>query len=219
MGTCRSSGSVQRYRGGGGVNPGNIVDERDMLDERNALDKNGDLRKEVDDALAVADDLTREFASADMANGLLLSTLKGKDAVSVMGYYDGENVAINDRYFNEAMEQAYQECVKQGFHPSSGSKTGLQAVVAHEFGHALNDAVARKLGLGDLHAAADQIVAEARKATKHRGVVQMASKISVYATTSNAETIAEAVSDVYCNGAKAKAESRAVVDVIRRMLK
>lgn len=219
MGKRGSSSGVQRYRGGGGLNPGDILDERDMFDERNALGENGDLRKETDDALATLEDITRDFADADLANGLLVSTLKGKAANSTLGYYDGTNVAVNDKYFNEAMEQAYQECVKIGFHPSSGSKTGLQAVIAHELGHALTDAVGRKMGLGDIDAAAERIVKEARKSTSHRGVVQMAAKISRYATATNAETIAEAVSDVYCNGAKAAAESRAVVDTLRRMLK
>lgn len=217
MGTCRSSGSVQRYRGGGGIKPGDILDERDMFDERNALGENGDLRKETDDALAVLDDITRDFADADLANGLMLATLK--PGSSALGYYDGANIAVNDRYFNEAMEQAYQECVKIGFHPSSGNKTGLQAVVAHEFGHALTDAVGRKQGVFDIDSAADRIVAEARKSTSHRGVVQMAAKISRYATASNAETVAEAVADVYCNGTRAQAESRAIVDTIRRMLR
>ena len=63
------------------------------------------------------------------------------------------------------------------------------------------------------------IVNEARKQTKHRGVVQMASKISGYATHSNAEAIAEAISDCYCNGKKARAESKAIKSVVDKYLK
>ena len=50
-------------------------------------------------------------------------------------------------------------------------------------------------------------------------VVQMAKKISTYATHSNAEAIAEAFSDVYCNGKKAHKESQAIVNVINSYLK
>ena len=47
----------------------------------------------------------------------------------------------------------------------------------------------------------------------------MASKISGYARSSNAEAIAEAISDCYCNGSKAKAESKAIKSVIDKYLK
>ena len=97
----------------------------------------------------------------------------------------------------------------------------MEAVAAHEFGHVLTERVAQRMGitgLNSINAAATRIVNEARPKTSHRGVVQMASKISVYATHSNAEAIAEAVSDVYCNGSRARAESRAIVDVVRSYL-
>lgn len=42
----------------------------------------------------------------------------------------------------------------------------------------------------------------------------MSRKISEYATVSNAEAIAEAFTDVYCNGNKAKSESKAIMSVI-----
>ena len=47
----------------------------------------------------------------------------------------------------------------------------------------------------------------------------MASKISGYATHSNAEAIAEAIADCYCNGKKAKSESKAIKGVIDKYLK
>ena len=141
----------------------------------------------------------------------------------VLAYYDGEGVAINNEYLNsKTMNKAYQKCVESGFHPSSGSKTGMEAVVSHELGHALTDVVGSKMGITGINRtneSATAIVNEARKQTKHRGVVQMASKISGYATHSNAEAVAEAMSDVYCNGKKARAESRAIVDVINKYLK
>ena len=136
-----------------------------------------------------------------------------------MAYYDGDNIAVNKSYFNKGIATAYNECEKTGFHPSKGNKTAMQAVVSHEIGHQLTDVVGKKIGASNLDSAADRIVKEARKNTSHRGVVQMASKISKYATHSNAEAIAEAVADVYCNGKKAKKESHAIMNVINKYLK
>ena len=86
--------------------------------------------------------------------------------------------------------------------------------------------MAQKLGLGGIDAAATKIVQEARGnmktrsgGVKHRGVVQLANAISRYATTSNAEAVAEAFTDCYCNGKKAKAESRAIMAVVDKYLK
>ena len=206
-----SNNGVSRYKGGGNVNPNNIVDERDMIVER------GERTEIVDQVLTVSRDMLNDYPDAPL-DQLLIATLKGSDGDSVLGYYDGKNIAINDKFFNEAMETAYVECVKAGFHPSNGNKTGLQAVAAHELGHAVTDAVGRKINKYDINDTATFIVNEARKSTKHRGVVQMASAISRYATSSNAEAVAEAVCDVYCNGRKAKAESHAIVNVIKKYL-
>lgn len=46
----------------------------------------------------------------------------------------------------------------------------------------------------------------------------MARQISGYATYNNKEAIAEAVADVYCNGAKAHKESKAIVGIIKKYL-
>jgi len=204
--------NVQRYKGKASVNPSNIVEEKDMIVER------GNNEAMVDAVLTVSRDMLNDYPNAPLEQ-LFIATLKGDDAYSTLGYYDGANIAINRNYFNEKMENAYIECVKQGFHPSNGNKTGLQAVAAHEFGHAVTDAVGRKMGIVNIQDAATSIVNEARKATKHKGVVQMASKISKYATANNAEAVAEAICDVYCNGKKAKAESHAIVDVCKKYLK
>jgi hypothetical protein len=53
----------------------------------------------------------------------------------------------------------------------------------------------------------------------HKGVVKMAGKISKYATASNAEALAEAFCDVYCNGNSAKRESKAIVKTMNKYLK
>ena len=120
------------------------------------------------------------------------------------------------------MNDAMKKCAESGFHPPMGNKSGMEAVVSHELGHALTDMVGVKMGNQswvDFDKTSTAIVNEARKQTKHRGVVQMASKISGYATHSNAEAIAEAISDCYCNGKKARAESKAIKSVIDKYLK
>ena len=196
--------------GGSGVNPANIRNVSSLISERES--KQG----LVDDTLTVLRDYRGEYGAE--VGDLVLASIVGKDA-NVMGFSDGSTIGINRAYFTDKMETAYENCVKSGFHPPAGNKTALQAVIAHEMGHNLTSLVGQKLGTSIMDSAADRIVKEAKQATGHRGVVQMASRISKYATSSNAEAVAEAVADVYCNGSRAKAESRAIVDVINKYLK
>lgn len=198
-----------RRAGGGGVTVSDILGTNNLL-----IDTELDMitRSEV---IGVLKDFQDEYGIG--FNNTRIAKLK--DKTNALAYYDGDGIAINSKYLDSTkMNDVYQKCVKRGFHPSSGSKTGMEAVVAHELGHQLNDMVGAKMGM-DIDKSATVIVNEARKRTKHRGVVQMASKISGYSTHSNAEAIAEAVADVYCNGKKAKAESSAIFNVVKNYLK
>lgn len=212
-GNKSSSGGRER---GGGLNPNDIKSTSDMIVER------GEHTASVDEVLTVSRDFYNEYGDSVPLNQFLIAEMKPK-ANDVLGYYDGANIAINRNYLdNKKMANAYEDCVKSGYHPKLGNKSAMAAVTAHEFGHAATDAVAAKLGysgLNKMNQAADRIVKEARKKTQHRGVVKMSAKISRYATSSNAEAIAEAVADVYCNGKKAAKESRAIVDVMNSYLK
>ena len=205
-----AKGSRGGRRGGGtGINAGDILNTSNLLIDTE-LDEV--TRGEV---TRVLKDFQKEFGLN--YNNTRIAELKPKS--NALAYYDGTGIAINKNYLNsKTMNDTYQDCVKSGFHPPSGSKSGMEAVVSHELGHALNDMIGSKMSM-DIDKSATKIVNEARKQTKHRGVVQMASKISGYATHSNAEAIAEAVSDVYCNGKKARAESRAIVNVMNGYLK
>ena len=200
-------------RGGitGGLKPDDILSTSNLLIDTKLDDVT---RKEVTKTLK---DFQDEYGLS--YENTRIAKLKPKS--NALAYYDGDGIAINAKYLNsKKMNDAYQRCVESGFHPKSGSKTGMEAVVAHELGHALTDMAGAKMGVkGGIDASSKAIVNEARKATKHRGVVQMASKISGYARSSNAEAIAEAVADVYCNGKKARSESRAIVNVMNKYLK
>lgn len=209
---AKGSRGGRRGGGGEGLNPANIVSTSNLLIDTN-LDEI--TRLEVSKALK---DFQDEYGLA--YSNARIAELKGKDNYGVLAYYDGTGIAINASFLNsEKMNEAYQKCVESGFHPSSGSKTGMEAVVAHELGHSLTDMVGAKMGISFIDKSATAIVTEARKQTKHRGVVQMASKISGYATYSNAEAIAEAIADCYCNGKKAKSESKTIKSVVDKYLK
>lgn len=217
MANGSSSSGVTREPGGGGVNPGDIVSTTSFMSERGRYD--------ADNVLQAFKDINDEYGY--IVDDIQIATLKGSGA-NVLAYYDGSNIAFNQSYLKgEQMAKAYEACVKSGYHPPQGNKTALQAVASHELGHGLTDAVGAKMGLPAMgqngvrriDAAATNIVNEARRNTNHRGVVQMAAKISRYATSSNAEAVVEAFADVYCNGKKARSESRAIVDVVNKYLK
>ena len=77
------------------------------------------------------------------------------------------------------------------------------------------------MGLGDwqLDKASNVIVKEAKKKLKAKTTAEVRSKVSGYGATSNAEALAEAFADVYCNGKKASKASQAIVDSMNRYLK
>lgn len=211
---CSSSTRTPRYKGAG-VKPSDIISEYDMISER------AKATGLVDDVLTVSKDIHDEYGA--QVGQFMFAEMKRN--ASAIAYYDAasKNIAVNDVYVNQkALADAYDECVKHGFHPSNGNKSAMQAVAAHEWGHALTDIAAEKMGIktpNSLHVAADRIVNEARRSTKHRGVVQMSAKISEYATMNSAEAIAEAFSDVYCNGKNAKSESHAIINTLNKYIK
>ena len=99
---------------------------------------------------------------------------------------------------------------------------GIEAVVAHEMGHALTDEIAKRKGYGNwqLDRASTDIVKQASKNAGYgNSTRKFISKISGYGATSHAEALAEAFADVYCNGSKAGKESKAVVDLMNSYFK
>ena len=207
----RGSGS-----GGGGLlgkqgDVGRVTDVRDMISERSKRPT------ETDDVLQVARRLTGLYGESGIINQFQIARVSG----GTLAYYDmSGNIAMNERFMNSAaMTAAYDAAVKSGFHPSRGNQSGITAVASHEYGHALTDAAAKKLGANDIESGARKIVEQARKKTSHTTNMSFAGKISGYAQYNFAECVAEAVSDWYCNGSKAKKESRAVMAVINSALR
>lgn len=198
----------------GGVSGGDIVSTTSLISERETqkalVDETLDVFNDVNDMYGTQ---VEDIQIADMSPG-----------AGALAYYDSnDNIAINREYFNsEKMGKAYADSIKSGFHPSNGKKTPLQAVVAHELGHKLTEQVGAKLGkagFGNINKTSNTIVKSAMKATGAKDLKSFRKKISGYANYSNAECIAEAFSDVFCNGKKAKRESHAVVNVINSYLK
>lgn len=193
------------FSGGGGMSAGDIVSTTSFVSER------GNYPETVDEALSVFKDVRDKYGF--IINDIEMAQVK--DGVSAIAYYDGSNIGWVEAYMDKgALEGVYAKSVKQGFHPSAGNKTAAQAVASHELGHALSMEVGKKIGAYDTDTASRHILKEAKKQTGHKTMAGMASKISGYAKTKPAETVAEAFADVYCNGKKARKESQAIVNVI-----
>lgn len=200
--------------GRGGTSGGAVT----VLNRTSLISARENQQTEVDQVLTVLRD-TRDNYGVELNDIQVVQLAES----GVMAYYDSEgNLAVNESYFDAAaMDAAYQKCVSQKFHPSNGSKSGLEAVAAHEIGHALTDAAGVKLGYGQwaVDRVADDIMEAARVQLGARGWKSVASAISGYAARDKAEAVAEAYADVYCNGNGAKAESRAVIAELERILR
>lgn len=206
----RGSSSSGGFGGGGGMSAGDILETTSFVSERHNYDIS-------DDVLGVFKDVNDEYGYA--IGDIHIAKLE--NGVNAIAYYDGANIGWNEKYANsKVLNQAYDDCIKSGFHPKRGSKSPAEAVASHELGHALTDAVGQKMGGGlTIDQSASRILKEAKKRTGDKTMYDVAHKISGYATHSKAEAIAEAFSDVYCNGKKAKRQSKAIVDVMNSYLK
>ena len=180
----------------------------------------------VDAINSAARTLEDDFPGLMRDVGTVNAVKLGKKDSNVLGFYSrtigtllDSSVNINTAYTDmEKTNIGYDQAVKDGFHPSRGNKSGIEAVSLHELGHALNDHVAAKMGLTDImrmETAADRIVNSARRSAGRvagrRGINQFRESISGYATTNNKEAIAEAVADYYCNGRNASTASKAIM--------
>lgn len=156
------------------------------------------------------DAFEREYGSAVKNMKLSVGTFS---KAGVLGAYGGDTLIMNEKYVKNAnLTKAMQEGAKTGFHPSIGNKTGAEAVAAHEIGHRLGEIASKKAGISER-----EIVARAGKAVNIK-TENMAGHISKYARSNYGETIAEASSDVFCNGNKASKASKAIMAEVKKIL-
>lgn len=203
-------------RAAGGISMGSIIGTKELLSTRDE-----GRQREADQVLNVLRDVRDQYGVT--ATEAQVASLRGRASSSCIAYYDASgNVAVNKKFYDEQkINQSYDHCVASGFHPSRGNKTGLEAVVAHEMGHRLTEVAGLKAGYGtwQLDRVGDEIVNQAMKNLKRTDRGKFRKKISGYADHNNAETLAEAFADVYCNGKKAKRESREVVNILNEYLR
>lgn len=202
--------------GGGGELLGKDSSVKGVSDVKDMLSQRGKYPGEVDQVMAVSQRLNNLYGDEGVITQFQTAKMSGAAA-----YYDSAgNIAVNQSLMNsKGMDASHDAGVRGGFHPSRGNKSGMEAVASHEFGHALTDRAAKKLGSKNLESAARTIVERARKKTGHKDNLSMASAISGYAKYNFAECVAEAFGDWYCNGSKAKKESRAIVSVLNSIVK
>ena len=176
-------------------------------------------QEEVDIVLSMLREVQEQYGTE--LNDIQVATLTG-DSVSAIAYYDSNsNLAVNKIYFDNAkITQAYDDCIASGFHPARGFHSAMEAVVAHELGHHLTELIGLREGLGawQIDRVANGLVNTAMTNLGYRSTDRVRSGISGYAKQNNAEAVAEAYADVYCNGDNAARESRAIVTELNRRL-
>lgn len=202
--------------GGGSLHPTNSYD---LVSER------GNKTEEVDGVLTVMRDINDQYGF--IIGDLQLVTLPTREQGTLAYYSSLDSISFNENYFDGArMDAAYDQSIRQGYHPPRGNRSGIEAVTAHEGGHALTAQAAINQGMNasDLRGMANRIVHEAHANYGGQGVRYGGSigafrrAISGYGSSNNAEAIAEAFADVYCNGQNANAVSRAIVNTLNSYL-
>lgn len=211
----RGSGSGGESLSEASGKPINIVSQVDVWSYRH----NPNNQPFVDQINSSVRDMANDFPDLMKdVNRVDSAVLGGADKTGTLGFYGGGTVGLNSNYTNvDKMNKVYDAAVKSGYHPSRGNKTGVEAVTYHEMGHALTDHVAKKMGVSNLDKASKKIVNDAYKASGGKGgTKKWAGSISGYAKDSFAECVAEAVCDVYCNGNKAKLNSKAIMTQLKK---
>ena len=208
-GSSGVGGGVGKYGEGmeGGDAPeARVLSSHPLVDE---IDKGGGgFANEIQNT---RDAMEREYGSAVKMMKLHVGKF---DKPGTLGAYGEDTLYMNQQYVkNKSLTPAMKAAEKSGFHPKIGKKTGAEAVAAHEVSHRLGEVAAKKAKISQ-----KDIVARAAKKIGIK-TENMAGHISKYARSDYAETIAEAGSDVYCNGKKASKASRAIMKEIKAILK
>ena len=207
-------GSGSSLGGGSGKNV-NVISQTDIWSYRHRQSNeafvdqiNGSIRDMENDFPGLMQTVERVNAAE----------LGGQDRTNTLGFYSPSEKSVSmNQYYTDVgrMNAAYDSA--GDFHPNRGNKTAVEAVTYHEMGHALTDHVGAKFGSNNIDDAAKKIVDDAYRNSNGRGGTKAwAGGISGYATHSNAECVAEAVCDWYCNGNNAKAQSKSIMAELRK---
>ena len=149
--------------------------------------------------------------------------------------FNGE-IKLSRRYWYDwdalrEFKRKFKNDVDLGWHPLGTSDAD---VIPHEVGHMIERALIEaknpgtdfydmsyKTSLWENCTYADQIITEACKVVGGGGYYSeylIVNDVSEYATRNRSETLAECVSDYFCNGSDANPLSVAVVDILKRRL-
>lgn len=200
-----------------------IKNETDVWSERHKKSQEA----AADQILGATRDMNDEYGVMDNVETV---TVADVDKQNVIAFYsNSDNKMVMNRKFTDipTIEASYENCVKNGFHPPVGKRTAIEAVTAHELGHAIADKIneARRKGGYSTSEANSEIVINAFRAaypSKGNSLIELTKarkSISGYALTNYHETVAEAVADVYCNGGRARKFSKAVVQELKKTIK
>ena len=208
MGRGSSSAGVGKY-GAGMENTSTGVSVRSSHPLTDEISRGGG--GFANEIMNTRDAFEREYGSAVKDMNLRVASF---NEPGVLGAYGGDTLYMNQSYIsNSNLTSAMEAAQASGFHPSIGDKTGAEAVAAHEIGHRLGEKAAQRAGISQ-----KDIVARAAAKVGIK-TENMAGHISGYARSNYGETIAEASSDVFCNGSNASKASIAIMNEVKGILK
>ena len=149
-------------------------------------------------------------------NGYMLHVGKSHDGVAGANGFD--EISLNPEFFSD-YQKANSISDSRGYTITGG----IKGTATHEVGHVIAHQILKK----SMPGASNYEIAKARHNEKaEKAIIREAKKrygsnpqISPYGSTRKAEKIAEAVSDVYTNGSKAKPYSKVIVQVMKDMLR
>lgn len=209
MGSHGGSRASNSSNGGGRTTAGRFIHDDTV--------KNLDQRA-VNEFEQAVHDVLNDFGLPDNTvtriNGYMLNVGKGPDGVAGANGFD--EISLNPKYFsdyNTANE------ISKGYTIVGG----IKGTATHEVGHVIAHQILKK----SMPGASNLEIAKARHNEKaEKAILKEAKKrygsnppISPYGSTRKSEKVAEAVSDVYTNGSKAKLYSKVIVEVMKDMLK
>lgn len=217
--------------GGGGGGNVKIKNELDVWSERH----NQSREEAATQIISATRDMNDEFGVMDHVTSVTVADFDKASSDTIAFFSPSDNKVVVNRAYTDLnkLQAAYEKSVADKYHPPLGKKSPMEAVTAHELGHAIADKIndkRRATGSSNVDVNSEVVINAWRKMYPNKahtyeelvGIPKARANISRYSSKNYHETIAEAVADVYCNGGKAKKFSKAIVielkDTIKREL-